>query len=146
MNFIIILTICAVLIVGCNHSWQQVALAADLEIQRAAHMQNFYRCEALLNYGKILFQQAQLNKKINQSLRIEKTLVLYAGLWPLPSLNNGNNNMYGQLEAKFNLTKKKWYLYSTLLNHAQHPQCQISCEIEVANQQKLKFKNWQQRI
>ena len=57
MNLVIILTVCTVLLLYCNHSWQLVALATELEIQRAMHLQNFYRCEGLLNYGKILFQQ-----------------------------------------------------------------------------------------
>ena len=111
MNLVIILTVCTVLLIYCNHSWQQVALATDLEIQRAVHLQNFYRCEGLLNYGKVLFQQNYLqlkelekpvashkknqNKKQKLALAQASQLsltdlsgppnskILYLGAWPL---------------------------------------------------------------
>lgn len=150
MNFIIILTVCAVLLVYCNYSWQQIALAADLELQRAMHIQNFYRCEALLSYGKLLFQQAELTNKKKSKPKL--SVLLYSGPWPLT--NAKGNSEFGLLEAKFNLTKKSWVLYSTLFNQAQiasqaQIKCQISCEIVDKTEfgkSNLKFTNWQQKF
>lgn len=151
MNLVIILTVCTVLLIYCNHSWQQIALAIDLEFQRTVHMQNFYRCEGLLNYGKLLFQQnysklkaletktkaskkksglQELSSEKAQELSSEKTLVLYDGPWPLLNLSH---NSHGQLVASFNSAKKNWHLHSTLLNQAGRTLCQISCALEFSS-------------
>jgi hypothetical protein len=173
MNLVIILTVCTVLLIYCNHSWQQIALAADLEFQRAVHMQNFYRCEGLLNYGKVLFKQnysklkaleaktngpkKQFGKKQPESLELQpgsfklsskKSQILYTGPWPLLNLSYN-----GQLTASFNSTKKNWVLHSTLLNQAGHILCQISCTLELVSisrdsedpsKQQLKISHWVQ--
>lgn len=101
MNLVIILTVCTVLLIYCNHSWQQLALATDLEFQRAMHMQNFYRCEGLLNYGKVLFKQNYLKLKALETkiktpkkqsglldLSSKKSQILYHGPWPLLNLSH----------------------------------------------------------
>lgn len=159
MNLVIILTVCTVLLIYCNHSWQQLALAADLEFQRAVHMQNFYRCEGLLNYGKVLFKQNYLKlKALETKIKAPKkqSQILYHGPWPLlnlshkvpnhiptsslsvPNITTATNilpgthgQLVGQLIANFNLAKKNWVLHSTLLDQAEHVLCQISCTLEL---------------
>ncbi|HLB93961.1 MAG TPA: hypothetical protein VJJ81_01810 [Candidatus Babeliales bacterium] len=163
MNLVIILTVCTVLLIYCNHSWQQLALAADLEFQRAMHMQNFYRCEGLLNYGKVLFKQNYLKlKALETKIKAPKkqsglldpaskrSQILYHGPWPLL---NTHGQLVGQLIANFNLAKKNWVLHSTLLDQAEHVLCQISCTLELISnsnssndqsKQQLKVNHWVQ--
>ncbi len=139
MNLILVISITSVLLLYSSYSYKTLSLAADLASERSIYIKNFYLCEGLFNYGKLLIKlelREYRNKKSNKNKSKLGKIVLYFNTWPK------NKTIYwGKLILSYS-KKKGWLLTSNLLNKdSKDVLCSISGEVSFLNK-KLIISNW----